>query len=160
MSFRPVKAKEPLWKDKEKDPDNIWEASRTGDLERVQRILDEKKASVDGLGILSPTISHSLPIFSNKIFKSEFYFVLYYSDEDGRTPLHWASGGGKLNVVEFLLEKGANPNAADESQWTPLLSAASAGHTEVVKLLLLKNADVNAVNDTKRFVNQRDERLV
>jgi ankyrin repeat protein len=61
--------------------------------------------------------------------------------------------------VEFLLEKGANPNATDESQWTPLLSAASAGHTEVVKLLLLKNADVNAVNDTKRFVNQRDGRF-
>jgi ankyrin repeat protein len=85
-------------------------------------------------------------------FESCAIFFGLETDEDGRTPLHWASGSGKLAVIQVLLEMGANPNARDESQWTPLICAASAGHTEVVKLLLLKNADVNALSDTKRCV--------
>ena len=31
--------------------------------------------------------------------------------QDGDTPLLWAAGSGRLPVVEYLLEKGADPNA-------------------------------------------------
>lgn len=38
--------------------------------------------------------------------------------EDGTTPLIIAAAGAKLNVVEFLLSKGANPKAVDNNQMT------------------------------------------
>lgn len=48
-------------------------------------------------------------------------------DDDGRTLLHSASSSGHLEIVEYLLSLGANPNTHDEEYWTPLMSASSGG---------------------------------
>ncbi|KAE8878125.1 hypothetical protein PF005_g14068 [Phytophthora fragariae] len=69
-------------------------------------------------------------------------------DEDERTPLHWASATGRLDVAEFLLEQAkASVNVQDDAGWTPLMSAASAGHGDIVGLLLSKGADANLANE-------------
>ncbi|KAG6977699.1 hypothetical protein JG688_00000066 [Phytophthora aleatoria] len=69
-------------------------------------------------------------------------------DEDERTPLHWACATGRLDVAEFLLERGkAAVNVQDDAGWTPLMSAASAGHGDIVGLLLSKGADANLPNE-------------
>ena len=39
------------------------------------------------------------------------------------TPLHWASSVNAPETVEFLLSKGANPNAVDKNGFTPLSHA-------------------------------------
>jgi hypothetical protein len=49
------------------------------------------------------------------------------------TPLHCACWKGHTDVVEKLLEKGANPLAVTESGWNPIHSAAFRGHAAVVK---------------------------
>ena len=41
-----------------------------------------------------------------------------------------------LDVVQFLLEQGSNPNHVDSENWSPLRSAAQNGHTNIIKLLL------------------------
>ncbi len=41
-----------------------------------------------------------------------------------------------LGVVQFLLEKGANPNHVDNDNWSPLRTAAQNPNPKVVKLLL------------------------
>jgi ankyrin repeat protein len=46
-------------------------------------------------------------------------------------------------VVAFLLEKGADPNAADVNGFTPLHSAARDRNQELVKMLLAGGADPN-----------------
>ncbi|MGA7414597.1 MAG: ankyrin repeat domain-containing protein, partial [Bryobacteraceae bacterium] len=51
--------------------------------------------------------------------------------------------GGHADVVELLLDRGAQVDAMDEeSQATPLMLAASMDRTEVITVLLKRGADV------------------
>ncbi|XDC54899.1 hypothetical protein R6Z07M_006081 [Ovis aries] len=59
--------------------------------------------------------------------------------EGGRKPLHYAADCGQLEILEFLLLKGADINAPDKHHITPLLSAVYEGHVSCVKLLLSKD---------------------
>uniref|UniRef100_A0A3B3ZAA5 Poly [ADP-ribose] polymerase n=1 Tax=Periophthalmus magnuspinnatus TaxID=409849 RepID=A0A3B3ZAA5_9GOBI len=59
------------------------------------------------------------------------------------TPLHFAAFGRK-DVVEHLLQTGANVHARDDGGLIPLHNACSFGHAEVVSLLLCQGADPNA----------------
>ncbi|EXL40290.1 hypothetical protein FOCG_17178, partial [Fusarium oxysporum f. sp. radicis-lycopersici 26381] len=56
----------------------------------------------------------------------------------GRTALQAASEGGHIQVVERLLEAGANVNAAAAARYgrTALQAASAGGHIQVVKRLL------------------------
>jgi len=57
-----------------------------------------------------------------------------------RTPLHWASDYGQVEVIEYLLSKGANIEAKDNFGITPLLAAVYEGHENAVKTLLQRGA--------------------
>ncbi|KAK3103771.1 hypothetical protein FSP39_021748 [Pinctada imbricata] len=63
--------------------------------------------------------------------------------EGGRFPLHIAADYGQTEVIEFLINKGAEVNKADKHGITPLLAAVWENHTSSVKLLLEKGADKN-----------------
>ena len=59
-------------------------------------------------------------------------------------PLHAAIMSDHLEMVEFLLSKGAKiDQKAGDKQWTPLHSAAYAGGVDIVKFLVNKGADYN-----------------
>ena len=53
-----------------------------------------------------------------------------------RTPLLWAAREGYEDVVELLLDCGADLEAKDELGWTPLSHTAENGQAVIVKLLL------------------------
>uniref|UniRef100_A0A2K6SV98 Poly [ADP-ribose] polymerase n=1 Tax=Saimiri boliviensis boliviensis TaxID=39432 RepID=A0A2K6SV98_SAIBB len=53
-------------------------------------------------------------------------------------------GFGRKDVVEYLLQNGANVQARDDGGLIPLHNACSFGHAEVVNLLLRNGADPNA----------------
>jgi ankyrin repeat protein len=63
----------------------------------------------------------------------------------GTTPLILASVAGKVDVVSYLLAKGANPNLQELHPMgiSALFKAAVFGHTEVAHLLLQAGAIVN-----------------
>lgn len=67
-------------------------------------------------------------------------------DRQGRTPL-WLGVETDLEVVKYLVEKGADVNARDTIKSTPLLWASGFGKPETVEFLLSKGADVMAVDD-------------
>ncbi|XP_077206427.1 poly [ADP-ribose] polymerase tankyrase-2 isoform X2 [Paroedura picta] len=92
----------------------LFEACRNGDVERVKRLV--RPENVNG------------------------------RDTAGRksTPLHFAAGFGRRDVVEYLLQSGANVHARDDGGLIPLHNACSFGHAEVVNLLLRHGADPNA----------------
>jgi ankyrin repeat protein len=62
-------------------------------------------------------------------------------------PLFLAAGEGKLEVVRYLLDEGANINAREDWGSTALIEAASYGHIDVIKELLLRGADINAMSE-------------
>jgi len=54
------------------------------------------------------------------------------------------TGFGRRDVVEHLLQGGANVLARDDGGLIPLHNACSFGHADVVQLLLQHGADANA----------------
>ncbi|XP_061586358.1 poly [ADP-ribose] polymerase tankyrase-1 isoform X3 [Cololabis saira] len=92
----------------------LFEACRNGDVSRVKRLVDANNVNA--------------------------------KDMAGRksTPLHFAAGFGRKDVVEHLLQTGANVHARDDGGLIPLHNACSFGHAEVVSLLLCQGADPNA----------------
>ena len=58
------------------------------------------------------------------------------NDNNGWTPLHYASSNGHLDIVKYLVEKGkADPNIKNKSGRTPLRFASLNGHLDIVKYL-------------------------
>ena len=54
---------------------------------------------------------------------------------------------GHLNVVEFLVQNGANINLADNNGNTALMSAAFNGYLNVVEFLFQNGANINLANN-------------
>jgi ankyrin repeat protein len=59
----------------------------------------------------------------------------------GLSALHLAIRN--IEIVEILIENGANVNMISETYGTPILQAAIYGHLEVVQYLIEKKADIN-----------------
>ncbi|XP_031842517.1 tankyrase isoform X3 [Nomia melanderi] len=91
----------------------LFEACKTGDLPRVKALVTPKTVNA--------------------------------RDTAGRksTPLHFAAGYGRRDVVEFLLSAGASIQARDDGGLHPLHNACSFGHSDVVRLLLEAGANPN-----------------
>ena len=62
-------------------------------------------------------------------------------DEENSTLLHGAAAAGHIEIVEYLLSKGADINARNSANQNPLLYAAYNGRAPMVRLLLDKGAD-------------------
>ncbi|MBV9307180.1 MAG: ankyrin repeat domain-containing protein, partial [Acidobacteriaceae bacterium] len=60
------------------------------------------------------------------------------------TPLHAAAAGGKTDLVQVLLQRGADVNARQEGGWTALHAAAQAGNRPMVETLIAGGADLQA----------------
>ncbi|EGG22308.1 ankyrin repeat-containing protein [Cavenderia fasciculata] len=61
-------------------------------------------------------------------------------DEQGRTPLIWGCDRGNLEMVQLLIESGANINDSDLDGLTSLHYACMCSHYNVIKLLLENGA--------------------
>ncbi len=68
-----------------------------------------------------------------------------------QTPLMYAVEGGSLEVVKYLVGKGADVNAmsSKKGRGTPLIYATATHQVEIVKYLLEKNANVNLPNSSQ-----------
>jgi ankyrin repeat protein len=74
-------------------------------------------------------------------------------DRHGRTALHYAVRGGKLPLIELLLERGAPVDALDEDGLTPLMHLAKtrsrADPVPVMELLAAGGVDLDARDETQ-----------
>lgn len=91
-------------------------AASNVDLKRVQALLEDNPALVDG------------------------------KDERGGTPLHEAARNGHRKVAAMLVVHGARIDAEDSEGNTPLHLAAENGNPNIVELLLARRAEVHATN--------------
>jgi len=69
--------------------------------------------------------------------------LLNIRDSYGMTPLHYASAKS-IEVVAYLVGKGADVNIPSNDETTPLYTAARFWQTKIVQYLLEHNANVNA----------------
>ncbi len=92
----------------------IHDAAKVGDLEKVKALIKD-----------DPDLVNS-------------------KDNEDATPLLWAAQIGSTNVVDLLLNHGADVNAKGKNGATSLELAAGKGSKDVVELLLTHRADVNA----------------
>ncbi|KRX95030.1 Tankyrase-1, partial [Trichinella pseudospiralis] len=99
----------------------LLEASKAGDLEMVKVVLNES---------------------------DDKQSLINCRDVEGRhsTPLHFAAGYNRLEVVKFLVQAGADIQAKDKGGLVPLHNACSYGHYEVTEFLVQQGADVNATD--------------
>src|SRR5262249_28729710 len=75
-------------------------------------------------------------------------------DEQGWTPLNFASGRGNLAMVKLLIEKGADPFKTGRDNRTPYMIALAAGRVDVVKYL----REVEDATDPEKAKSFRPER--
>ncbi|KAL3455742.1 ankyrin repeat-containing domain protein [Aspergillus heterothallicus] len=54
-------------------------------------------------------------------------------DRKGKTALYIAAANDKPEIVQLLLERGADPSAKDKDSLTPLMKSAALGHERVVR---------------------------
>lgn len=97
-------------------------ACHTGDIDRVRALLQQD------------------PSLANKIGAHEGYYL------GAGAPLSNAAAVGRMDIVQVLLDHGADPNLPEE-QFAPkgkaLYSAVYHGHYEIAKLLLERGAFPN-----------------
>jgi ankyrin repeat protein len=131
----------------------IHDATRSGDVEAVTRLLDQ------GVNIEDREPTGETPLITAALAGQTKVVVLLLDrhaaiearNDRGLTPLHAAAYGGHVDTVAALIERGASVND-DQNRYhtTPLIVAAEDGHTEVVKLLVSKGANLEAA-EANRF---------
>uniref|UniRef100_A0A0X3P756 K Homology domain-containing protein n=1 Tax=Schistocephalus solidus TaxID=70667 RepID=A0A0X3P756_SCHSO len=75
-------------------------------------------------------------------------YINTYSTEFKESALTLASYKGHADMVNFLLENGADHEHRTDEMHTPLMEAAMEGHVEVARLLLAHGANVNIPQDS------------
>ena len=69
-------------------------------------------------------------------------------DHDG--DISSSISGEKVEIVQLLVEQGADVTAIDKSYSTPLHLASSFGTPEIVRLLIERGADITAEDERRR----------
>ncbi|XP_030640439.1 DNA-binding protein RFXANK [Chanos chanos] len=70
--------------------------------------------------------------------------LLNSEDERGFTPLMWAAAFGEITMVEFLLEKGADPTVLARERESALSLASAGGFADIISILLKHKVDIDS----------------
>ena len=96
---------------------SIWNAAKTGNLE-----------------VLRTHLAREVDLNSQDL-------------QTGLTPLSWAVIAKQAEIVEQLIESGADVNANNRDEGTPLHEAAFMGHDQIGRILIQNGADIDAIDE-------------
>jgi|GEM_PF-2217319 len=132
----------------------LYYAVAQGHLEATLFLL-QKGADPSVPGIEGDTILHVAAFYGyTPILKHliQYPFLLSLKDKDGKQAIHKAVWmHPKPDIVELLLEAGADPNSQNAYGYTPLHWAAKHGHIESGKRLVDKGASFEMSNTNGDF---------
>ncbi len=130
------------------DITSILLAARNGNLERVQRLVEEKPKLVNASNLGDGRVP-----LSEALIHGHEAVALYLLDNGASiskgssqygTPLTYAASNGLAKASKALIAKGCDVNHKNFDKETPLHYAAASGSVETAMLLTLHGADVNA----------------
>uniref|UniRef100_A0A8I6XGT0 Uncharacterized protein n=1 Tax=Hordeum vulgare subsp. vulgare TaxID=112509 RepID=A0A8I6XGT0_HORVV len=129
----------------------FFDAATGGDLRRLRELASGKDAEekawladvcIQGLGPLQAAARLGR-VDVCRCFVEELGFDINAGSQIGVTALAAAALDGKMDVVRYLLDNGADPNKKDDPGSVPLHCAAKFGHHEAARLLLSRGASVD-----------------
>ncbi len=107
-----------------------------------------RKSADDGSGIIFKAIKQNNLKIVNAFLKEGYKINDSYS-KDKYHLLHYAIQNGNIKTVQFLLERGADPELFQDGK-TALMVAIKYKNTEAITLLLTRPIDINLANHRKQ----------
>ena len=129
-------------------------SNREFDCDVIVKKLVEAGARVRAMNTKGQTCLHLAAYFGN--ISHVRYFVglpevdVNHVDTNGRTALHEAAQRGCADVVQVLIDAGADIEVRDNDGCSPLLAASSTGELVSLKKLVEAGAGVRAVDTEAR----------
>ena len=123
-------------------------AARAGQADSIEILLGMFSAlkPENFAGAVVGAAAYGYPKILTRLFQEDVA-IDAVADEDVGNALHAAAAAGHYDIVELLLEHGANVNARSGYFSTALIAATARGWEDVIQLLLSKGADANARNN-------------
>jgi ankyrin repeat protein len=133
----------------------IFEACAAGEVERVERIVEQDQTSVNAYSGDGWTALHLASFFGHpkivELLLANGADVTSRSrNHNGNTPLHAALAGHHTMVAGLLLGADADVNAADAGGWRPVHIAAANNDLDSIKALIAQGADATVANGEGR----------
>ena len=132
-------------------PLDLFEACAAGEIERVERLVDERGTAINDWSGDGWTPLHLAAFFGHTkiaelLLAHDADVVARSRNSTANTPLHAALAGNHKFVAAVLIGGGADVNAADAAGWRPLHLAAASNNLDAIKSLIAQGADVSAAN--------------
>lgn len=127
----------------------FYEAAALGDLGRLRELLDADPSLLDAFGddgfnALGLSIFFRHPEVARLLIERGADVVAPARNAMKVAPVHAAATQGDREMMQLLLERGADPNARQQMDYTPLHGSASRGDQETARLLVERGADARA----------------
>jgi uncharacterized protein len=143
---------------------DLHDAAAVGNLNRVKQLVEENPSlsqslSPDGFPVVALAAVFGHLDVTRYLAEHGADLNASATNGSGYNALTGAVASGHTQIVQWLLENGANPNYRYGPGYSPLLTAAANGHLEILKLLLANGADLNATSsDGKSALTLATER--
>ena len=134
----------------------VFQAASDGNAAVLIDILQQMKDSERTVAIET---CRQLPNFNERqstplivAVKNKKILLRYKADMEGRgktdfygtfTPLFIAASNGRLDVLNCLVENGADVNPRTNNNWTPLMITSKYGHVNILKFLVEHGANLD-----------------
>jgi len=133
-------------------PVDIFEASVLGKVDRIQEILKANPTRVsehapDGFTPVALAAFFGQPAAVKALIAAGADVNAAAKNPLKVAALHAAVAGGKLEIVQALLEAGADPNAQQQAGFRPIHEAGAKANRALAELLIAHGADPSLPND-------------
>ena len=151
INFRDESGKTPLWF--ACNSNDLWNTGNPTHLETIKYLIS-KGADVNNIdnwrstSLIWASVDGDLEVAKILVENGADMEIKGYSTGCGTPALIFALQYKRFEVANYLLSKGANPNAETDFRWTALMEASYSGYFDIAKLLIAKGAHLDTKSGT------------
>ncbi|KAL3137402.1 hypothetical protein ABBQ32_006924 [Trebouxia sp. C0010 RCD-2024] len=127
----------------QKEPQNLHEAAKAGDIEAARKLLNEgadvNTADARGITALGLAVGYNKVALVKVLLEGGA--DVSKTDTKGSTVLHYAAGYGRKEAAELLLDAGADMKAKNDAGQLPIDAARVNREMHMVKYLKSRGGD-------------------